>query len=277
MFVLKDFLRHLARPAIMGIVNATGDSFSEGAASSPETAVERGYSLALAGADILDIGGESSRPGAEKITAQMETDRVIPVLTGLQKLLPQMIFSIDTIHPETADAALKCGAQIINDVSMLRDSDELARCTARYNAALILNHSRAASGNMQAPEYCNYPNGTAADCLTELTAAKAKAVAAGVEESNIILDPGIGFSKTAAQCWELLRNLDKFGDLRDWAIGVSRKSFLAEATGEKEPARRLGESIALELELAKQHIGIIRTHAVRELHNAITTLAYFRS
>ena len=275
MLVIQDFLRQLGRTAIMGIVNATGDSFSENADSAPGSAVDRGCAMAAAGADILDIGGESTRPGAGEIDTDTEISRVIPVLKELKKRLPQMVFSIDTRHAAVAAAALEAGAQIVNDISMLRDP-EMAATAARYQSALIIGHFRADPAVMQNPEYCNYPAGVAATVASELAAAKNSAIASGVAANNIILDPGIGFSKTAPQCWELLRDLEIIAPRPEIAIGVSRKSFLASISGEKDPAKRLGESLAVELELAAGKIGIIRTHAVRELRSALCVATYFR-
>ena len=277
MFVLKEFLRRLSRSAITGIVNVTGDSFSENEASSPASAVSRGCALAAAGADILDIGGESTRPGAENISVQQEIDRVIPVLDALKQQLPEMIFSIDTRNAETAGIALEHGAHIINDVSMFRTSGNLAKTVAEMQGSLIISHSRADSARMQSAEYCNYPDGVAATVAKELASAKAQAIASGLSDEQIVLDPGTGFSKTAAQCWELLRDLEILGSLPELMIGISRKSFLAAASGNTVPAERSGETLALELEFAARRIGIIRTHAVRELHSAITALDYFRS
>ena len=277
MFVLKDFLRKLMRTAIMGIVNATGDSFSEGETSSPETAVSRGCALAASGADILDIGGESTRPGAENVSVQQEIDRVIPVLDELKQRLPEMIFSIDTRHAETAEIALEHGAHIINDVSMLRVSPDLAHAVAKAGKSLILSHSRADSAVMQSAEYCSYSENVASTVAKELEEAKSQALAAGLSDSQILLDPGIGFSKTAGQCWELLRDLTKLGRLEELMLGISRKRFLGEITGNALPADRSGETLAIELEFAQRNIGIIRTHAVKELHSAITALNYFRS
>lgn len=276
MLKLQEFLRRLNRTAIMGIVNSTGDSFSENADSAPESAVARGLALADAGADILDIGGESTRPGAGEVCAGTEIARVIPVLKELKKQLPEMIFSIDTRHAAVADAALDAGADIINDVSMLRDP-EMAAVVARHHAVLIIGHARAESDVMQDPEYCSYSSGVAATVAVELAAAKADAVAAGVAPQNIMLDPGIGFSKTADQCWELLRDLDLLAPVQELVVGISRKSFLGKLTGETVPANRLGETLAVELELAAGKIAIIRTHAVRELYHALSAATYFRS
>ena len=277
MFVLKEFLRSLSRSAIMGIVNATGDSFSENEASSPASAVSRGCALAAAGADILDIGGESTRPGAENISVQEEIDRVIPVLDTLKQELPEMIFSIDTRNAETAGIALEHGAHIINDVSMLRTSGDLAKQVARGQGSLIISHSRADSVLMQHAEYCSYPDGVAATVAAELASARAEAISDGLSDGQIILDPGIGFSKTAEQCWELLRDLEMLGKLTELMLGLSRKIFLAAASGNTHPTERSGETLAVELEFISRRIGIIRTHAVRELHSAVKALDYFRS
>lgn len=277
MFALKDFLRRLSRTAVMGIVNATGDSFSEGRDSSPELAVQRGLALAAEGADILDVGGESTRPGAGELSVECELSRVIPVLKELKRQLPEMIFSIDTRRAEVAEAAVKCGAQIINDVSMLRCSPGIAAIAAGNGVSLILNHSRAVPENMQNAENCSYPEGVAAGVAAELSAAKAAALAAGVPGNSIVLDPGIGFAKSADQCWELLGKLEVIAPLPELAIGISRKSFLGAITGNMIPAERRGETIALELELASKNIGIIRTHAVGELCSALKTIHHFRS
>lgn len=277
MFALKDFLRRLSRCAVMGIVNATGDSFSEGRDSSPDMAVARGLALAKGGADILDIGGESTRPGAENLSVNVELARVIPVVENLKRQLPEMIFSIDTRHREVAEAAMECGVQIINDVSMLREAPEIAEIAARYQASLILNHSRAIPGVMQSDEYCSYPDGVSAGVAAELARAKAFAIKCGVPEDHIVLDPGIGFAKTAEQCWEILTELEKVAPPGELAVGVSRKSFLGKLTGEGNPAERKGETLAMELELVSMGVGIIRTHAVSELVNAIKTVKYFRS
>ena len=259
----------------MGIVNATGDSFSEKTDSAPETAVSRGCALASGGADILDIGGESTRPGAAPVDPDIEISRVIPVLAVLKKRLPQMVFSIDTRHPEVAEAALAAGAHIINDVSMLREPG-MAEVVAKYHAGLIIGHSRADSAVMQNSGYCDYPDGVGSTVAAELKCAEKRALDGGVAEKNIMLDPGIGFSKTAGQCWELLRDLTVIDCPEKLVLGVSRKSFLGELTGESYPRCRIGETLAVELELAALRVGIIRTHAVRELCHAVIAATHYR-
>lgn len=272
MFSLTDFLRRTRQPAIMGIVNCTGDSFSEGAASAPDSAVERALMLIAHGADLLDLGGESTRPGSAPVTPAEEIDRIIPVLAEIKRLHPETVCSIDTRNAATARAALEAGAEIINDVSMLNNAPETADLTAKYGAGLILSHSRGTPQTMMAPEYCQYPDGVAAAVKQELSAAFAQAVAAGNKAENILLDPGFGFSKNAQQCWELLHDLAAVAPLSQMLIGVSRKTFLGALTGEKIPAQRGSETLTAEIILALQGVAMIRTHAVKDLYKALMVL-----
>ena len=258
MFDLSSFLENIPRPAVMGIVNASGESFSERGRSSADSALARALAHLDCGADILDIGGESTRPGAKETAKELELNRVLPVLRN-------------------AGEMLGLGAKIINDVSMLRKSPEIADLVAQYGAALILSHSRGTPENMQAPEYCSYPDGVAETVAVELAAAKEKALTAGVRQENIMLDPGFGFAKNADQCWELLENLEKISPLSNLMIGVSRKSFLGALTGENDPVGRSGETLAVELLMAAKGVGVIRTHGVRELHNALLVLSKLQS
>lgn len=272
-FDLSFLLESRPSALIMGIVNSTGDSFSEKAAgSAPDSAVERALELLQNGADILDIGGESTRPGATKISIEKELDRVIPVLEKIKHFRPDAICSIDTRHSEVAAAALAAGAEIINDVSMLRESPEIADLVARHDAALILSHSRGTPENMMTDEFCTYSGSIAGVVAKELNNAAESARRSGVKAENILLDPGIGFAKNPGQCWELLRDLEKIAPLSGMLVGVSRKSFLGELTGETVPAQRGGATLAVELDLAERGVGIIRTHAVKELHQALMVM-----
>lgn len=272
MFDLTGFLNSVRRPVIMGIVNAGSDSFSERGNSSADSALARALAHLDCGADLLDIGGESTRPGAAETAVNLELNRVIPVVSNLKKVHPETVLSVDTRHGEVAKAALNAGVDIINDVSMLRRSPEIADLVAAHGAGLIISHSRGTPENMSDPEFCTYPDGVADMVADELAAAKEKAIAAGVKKSNIMLDPGFGFAKNADQCWELLSALEKIAPLPELLIGVSRKSFLGKLTGETEPSRRIGETLAVELTLAARGIGMIRTHGVRELHNALLVM-----
>lgn len=277
MFDLEGFLSNRRSPVIMGIVNASGDSFSERGSSSADSALARGLAHLDCGADLLDIGGESTRPGAKETAGHLEMNRVLPVIRNLKKIHPEIVLSVDTRHGEVAKAALQAGAEIINDVSMLRHSPEIADMAAEYGAALIISHSRSTPEHMNDAEFCFYPDGVAAMVADELLQAREKALSAGVKAGNIMLDPGFGFAKNAEQCWKLLVELEKISPLSKMLVGVSRKSFLGEVSGEKDPARRSGETLAVELFLASRGIGMIRTHAVRELHNALMVMDKLRS
>ena len=277
MFNLSSFLKTISYPAVMGIVNASGESFSERDRSSADSALARALAHLDCGADIIDIGGESTRPGARETAKELELNRVLPVVRNLRKVHPEAVLSVDTRHANVAHATLQQGVQIINDVSMLRKSPEIADLVAQHGAALILSHSRGTPENMQDPEFCCYPDGVAETVAEELAAAREKALRAGIQAENIMLDPGFGFAKNADQCWELLENMEKIAPLSNLMSGVSRKSFLGALTGEKDPVRRNGETLAVELMMAAKGIGIIRTHGVRELHNALMVLAKIRN
>ncbi|MBR2344352.1 MAG: dihydropteroate synthase [Lentisphaeria bacterium] len=269
MFSLTDFLKKFRHSAIMGIVNASGDSFSEGRNSAPESALERALTLLDNGADLLDIGGESTRPGAAAVSEQEEIDRVIPVLVQIKKLRPDTVCSIDTRHGAVAKAALENGADIINDVSMLRNAPEIAKLTAEHGAALVISHSRGTPNDMQSAENCTYMAPVSEIVAEELTSAKRFAVSSGLAPENILLDPGFGFAKTPEQCWELLRDIEHIAPAGEILAGVSRKSFLGKLTGENIPAARSSETLAAELFLASKKVAVIRTHDVRSLSRAL--------
>lgn len=276
MFDLASFLKNNTAPAVMGIVNASGESFSEKGRSSADSALARALAHLDCGADLLDIGGESTRPGAKETAGDLELNRVMPVVKNLRKVHPEVVLSVDTRHGEVAHEALRQGVQIINDVSMLRHSPEIADLVAEFGAALIISHSRGIPENMQSAEFCCYDAPVAQVVAEELAAAREKALSAGVKAENILLDPGIGFAKTADQCWELLNDLEAIAPLSQMLVGVSRKSFLGALTGESDPVRRNGETLALELLLAERGVGMIRTHGVRELHNGLLVFEQMR-
>lgn len=256
----------------MGIVNASGDSFSGNGHMTADAALARALAHLDGGADILDIGGESTRPGAKEISSDLEINRVLPVIRNLKKVHPEIILSVDTRHAEVARAALTAGVEIINDVSMLRKSPETAELAAEFQAGLIISHSRGTPENMSSQEFCAYDIPVAEAVAAELAEAREKAIAAGVDAGNIMLDPGFGFAKTPEQCWELAEGLEKICPLSQLLIGVSRKSFLGALTGESDPAGRNAETLALELLLAQRGVGMIRTHGVKDLHRALLVL-----
>ena len=254
MFDPAAFLKKLNRCAVMGIVNITGDSFSEGISSAPESAVKRAFALVEAGADILDLGAESTRPGSAPVSPAEECRRLMGVLKELRQALPDMPISIDTRHGETAAAALAEGADIINDVGMGRD-ETLLKAAAEYKAALILCHSRSTPDNMNDPAFTCYPQGVLHEVEQELFAAADHAMLRGVAREKIWLDPGIGFAKTAEQCRSLIADAAQFSREFPWLWGISRKSFMG---GSVES--RSGETLRLEKELILSGAAVIRTH-----------------
>ncbi len=260
-------------PRIMGIVNATGDSFSEGALSAPETAVERALTLISDGADLLDIGGESTRPGSAPVPVETECARVLPVIEAVRKAAPGIPLSCDTRNGETARAALAAGCDIVNDVGLGQYDPGTIAAAAEAGAVLVLSHSRGVPQNMQDVRFFDYGPDPVKTVIAELEAAAATAVAAGVKKENIWFDPGIGFAKGADLCWELVARAGEFaGDFR-WLWGVSRKTFIGALTAETEPSRRLGGTLAVELHLAGHGADVIRTHDVRQLRAALSAAA----
>jgi len=210
-------------PLLMGILNTTPDSFFDGGKySSFEDALERAKDILAQGGDIIDIGGCSTRPGAENVDIKAEIQRTMPLIIEIKRLYPNTEISIDTFNFETARAALEEGADIINDVSALADI-RLASLAAQHGAKLVIMHSRGTPKTMQ--NLCSYD-----DILKEIfiffEEKIALAIKAGIPRQNIILDPGLGFAKTKEQNWFLLENLKYFNSLNlPMMIGASRKSF----------------------------------------------------
>ncbi|CAH0181671.1 Dihydropteroate synthase [Arthrobacter sp. Bi83] len=211
------------RALVMGILNVTPDSFSDGGKHlTADAAIAAGLRMFYAGADIIDVGGESTRPGAEDVSPEEEQRRVLPVIEALVKA--GALVSIDTTHTSTAEAALAAGAAVINDVSGLTIEPGMAELVAKSKAPYVLTHRRGDAKTMTSlTEYGN----VADDVVAELSGVRDKLYAAGVLAEQIIIDPGIGFSKTDEQNWELLRNLDRLEALgHKILVGVSRKRFL---------------------------------------------------
>ena len=255
-------------PLVAGIVNATGDSFSEGAASSAESAPGRALRLMADGADMLDIGGESTRPGSAEIPPPEELRRLLPVIDAVLGAKPEALISVDTRHAATAKMCVERGAAVINDVSMLRHDPVLAEVAAESGAILVLCHSRGTPDDMQSGKYFDYGSDMVGTVMEELAAAAERAVDAGVERERLWFDPGFGFAKTAEQNFELARNMRKLRSLGTLFVGVSRKSFIGAATGVSEPSQRLPGTLAMELFLADWS-GILRTHDVAALRQAL--------
>jgi dihydropteroate synthase len=239
-FTLKarDWVLDLGeRTLVMGILNITPDSFSDkGRYFTQEAAVERAWQIAEEGADILDIGGESTRPGSLGVSSEEELRRVQPTLEALAKGRKYPIpISVDTSKSEVARAALECGAAIINDITSLQRDPAIGLETARYRAGLILMHMRGEPASMQtmAPS-----QDILGDIETWAQEAVARAQSSGVSSKEIVLDPGIGFGKTAAQNVEIIRNLDRLATAGfPILVGTSRKSFIGSIL--KKPASEL--------------------------------------
>jgi dihydropteroate synthase len=256
-------------PLVMGVVNVTPDSFSDGGAwLDPEAAVAHGHDLARQGADILDIGGESTRPGAEPVGAAEELRRVLPVLEGLAVAGPRL--SIDTSKAAVAEAALRAGATIVNDVTALRGDPAMAALLAQNHCDVCLMHMLGEPRTMQRdPRYDDVVD----DVKAFLSARLELAVAQGIAEERIWLDPGIGFGKTVAHNLELLRRLHELVGLgRPLVVGTSRKSFLGTLTG-RGPHDRVPATIATNVLALAAGARIFRVHDVAEVRDALVVAA----
>jgi len=254
----------------MGIVNVTPDSFSDGGLYfEHDAAIEHGRRLAAEGAAILDVGGESTRPGAEAVPEAEELRRVVPVIEGLAGSGARV--SIDTTKSAVAGAALEAGATIVNDVSAFRFDPAMASLVAERAAGCVLMHMLGEPRTMQAdPRY--------GDVVSEVKAfleqRLAFAVAEGVEEERVSLDPGIGFGKTVEHNLELLRRLDEIVAIgRPVVVGTSRKSFLGRLTGGRPESERLAGTIATNVLALERGASVFRVHDVAPLRDALTVAA----
>jgi len=255
------------RTLVMGVLNVTPDSFSDGGQFlDPVRAIERATVMEAAGADLLDIGGESTRPGSEEVQTSEELDRILPVLEGLRRRL-KIPISVDTRRAAVAELALRAGAEVINDVSGLKNDPRIAEVAARRRVPLILMHMRGEPGTMQKA-------GFARDVLRNVAQGLRKSVSiarkAGVAKSQIILDPGIGFGKSFAQNYELLEKLPQLAKLGyPLLVGTSRKGFLgATLARDNKPAPpedRIGGTAATVTASILNGAHIVRVHDVAEM------------
>ena len=260
---------------LMGIVNVTDDSFSGGGFLSSECAVNHALQLLSDGADILDIGAESTRPGALEVPAEEEIKRLTPVVTSLLEKYPDTVISIDTRHSQTAEKMLELGAKIINDVSGLKFDSRMTDVLKKYpESKLVLCHSRGEPDNMMLKEHCSYGSDVVETICRELLEA---AENSGLSRERIIFDPGFGFAKTPEQQLNMLQRSNVFVErLGQVLFGISRKSFLGKITGEDNPVRRSGSTLAGELHLVSCGAAILRTHDVKQLHDALIVLKAIR-
>ena len=223
----------LDHPTLLGILNVTPDSFSDGGRFiEPGPALAQAERLLAGGATILDVGGESTRPGARPVAPAEELARVLPVIAAIEREFPQAVISVDTTKSTVARAALDAGAAILNDVSGLRLDSELGRIAAAAGAGVILMHSRGGAGELASLDRAVYPGGVLPEVIAELAQAIGRARTAGVEAERIVVDPGLGFAKTPDQNVELVRGLGALRVLgRPILVGPSRKRFLGALTG----------------------------------------------
>jgi dihydropteroate synthase len=259
-------LRAGERTLVVGILNITPDSFSDGGRRlDARQAIEDGCRMLEAGADILDVGGESTRPGAEPLAADEELRRVLPVVAGLAA--KGALVSIDTYKAVVAREAMAAGALIVNDVSGLQFEPELGGAVAAGGAAIVLMHNRGRSAEMyRAAVYADVPGEIAA----ELTAAMARAAAAGIRREAIIIDPGIGFSKQAQHSFAALAHLPALASLdRPILSGPSRKSFLNEAIGSRAPGGREWGTAAAVAASVLLGAHMVRVHRVAEMVDVV--------
>ena len=262
------------RTLVMGILNVTPDSFADGGRHFDfEAAINRAKEMISEGVDIIDVGGESTRPGADRVTEETERDRVIPVITELAEL--GVTLSIDTTRANIAQAAIGAGATIVNDVSGgLADPKMAALIASNPNIQYVVMHWRGHSKDMQkAAEY----NNVVSEVKDELDDRVIALTKSGVLPEQIILDPGIGFAKSSAHNWELLKNFDRLNLLGfPLLVGASRKRFLGDLLGAADADDRESASIALTTYLAKAGVWGVRTHSVKPHRDAIAVVEEIR-
>jgi dihydropteroate synthase len=262
----------LARPVVVGIVNVTPDSFSDGGSFfSADDAVSYAKRLVAEGADVLDIGGESTRPqAATPVDSEEERRRILPVVRAVSASCPGIPISVDTVKSSVAAAAIEAGASVINDVSGLRIDPAIARLCAETAAGLIVMHSRGGVGDMSTYRYADYGPDVAGDVVGELRRQVEVALAAGVDRDAIVVDPGIGFSKRSAQSLAVLSALPRVVALGyPVMVGVSRKRFIGAITGVNEPASRTYGSIGAAVAALARGARLFRVHDVRAAREAL--------
>lgn len=259
---------------VMGILNVTPDSFSDGGAlTDPDQAVARGVQMAAEGAELLDVGGESTRPGAKGVPVDEELRRVVPVIRRLAKSV-RIPISIDTSKAEVAALAIKAGASLVNDVTALQGDAKMAGVIVRAQAAVILMHMQGSPQTMQKrPRYDNILG----DIAAALVNAAERARQAGIARSRVLIDPGLGFGKTVAQNLELLKELRHFVSLGfPVVVGPSRKSFIG-ATLDLQVEERLAGSLACVAYAQRCGVVMVRVHDVRSTVQLIRMLGAIES
>ena len=266
--VARRLLRHPHGTFVMGILNVTPDAFSDGGMwTDIDSAIQRGYHLLHQGADIIDIGGESSRPGALPLSHEDEWDRIGAVVRALSQAGAAV--SVDTYHADTARRAVEAGAVIVNDITGGKGDPAMFATIAALGCAYILQHTRGTPDTMES--LANYES-VAKEVAAELADSTRQAVAAGVNRSNIIVDPGFGFAKDSDHNWDLAAHLEEIEALgQPILIGVSRKRFLEEVSEGTDPRSRDDATAALSTYFATRGVWGVRVHEVAASRAGIRT------
>lgn len=257
-----------ARPNIMGILNVTPDSFSDGGSwTDIDAALKHAETMLEEGADIIDVGGESTRPGSEPVDAETEKKRVVPVIKEIKKCFPKAVISVDTVKSSVAEAAVNAGAEMINDVSGLTFDPEMASVCAAAQKPVVIGHIKGLPKDMQHdPHYDDlFP-----EMLDFFDKSRETLLAKGFDENLIMLDPGIGFGKTLEHNLAIIRHLEVFhAFLEPVMVGLSRKSMIGAVTGRKDPLERLAGTVALDTIALEKGAAVIRVHDVKEAKDTL--------
>lgn len=251
---------------VMGILNCTDDSFSgDGVGANLDTAIGKALKMVDEGADIIDIGGESTRPGAKSVSIEQEIGRVIPIIEKI-RMESEVLISIDTTKSEVAERAILAGADIVNDISSMSFDPKIADVVVKYNVPIILMHIKGNPGNMQdSPEYENVIEEIKSFLIDKIEFL----ISLGIKKNKIIIDPGIGFGKSVNHNLEIINRLNEFKDLdKPILIGTSRKSFIGEVTN-KNVDDRIGGTIASTLISVLNGAKIVRVHDVSQIKDCL--------
>jgi dihydropteroate synthase len=262
----------LDRPRVVGIVNVTPDSFSDGGMLRTVDDARRHIDrLVLEGADAVDIGGESTRPqGATAVALEEELRRVIPVVEAARRDHPDVPISVDTVKSAVARAALEAGASIVNDVSAFRLDDEMALVCARGGAGVVLMHSRGDVSTMGTYEYAKYGSDVAGEVRAELSAGIDRALGAGIAKECIVVDPGFGFAKRGEDSLAVLADLRRLAEVGyPVLVGVSRKRFIGAIVGAAAPADRVFGTVGANVAALERGARLFRVHDVKPNRDAL--------
>ncbi len=252
-------------PVVMGILNVTPDSFSDGGEFvDPAIAVDRAVQMVDEGASIIDVGPESTRPGSAPVSAEEQIRRAVPVIARIRERLPDTTISIDTRLSPVAEEAIAAGADMVNDVSALRDDPRMAQVVARTGVSVVLMHRRGTSADMQTDGGPHYED-VVAEIAEFLRERVAVAIAAGIKQDRIVIDPGLGFGKRVEHNLQIMNRLREFVALGSPVLmGASRKRFLGATMNIDDPKNRVAASIASAVIAADAGASIVRAHDVRD-------------